>query len=78
MKNLIKTFIFNELIFHANPAAFGDEENLFEAGLDSMGVMRLILFIEEHCQVVIPDSEVTPENLQNLNAIVACIERQKL
>ena len=49
-------FIFQELIFSPDPDNFSDDENLIEAGLDSMAIMRLIIFIEEHFGVSLPDN----------------------
>ena len=47
MKQQIRNFIFNELIFVAEPTKFSDDDNLIDSGLDSMGIMRLIMFLED-------------------------------
>jgi len=36
MKEQLKQFIFSELIYHEAPGSFGEEDDLLEAGLDSM------------------------------------------
>ncbi len=36
MKPQLREFIFEELVFVADPKRFGDDDNLLEAGLDSM------------------------------------------
>ena len=71
----LKKFIFDELVFVDQPEQFGDDEDLLEAGLDSMGIMRLVLFIEQEFGVVLPDNEIVPENLRTLNAIQNWITR---
>jgi len=77
VNNELKEFIFNELVHTADEAAFSDDDDLLEAGLDSMGIMRLVLFIEEKFGVTLPDEEIEPDNIQTVNRITAWIERHR-
>ena len=77
MLNKLKSFIFEELVFVDNPQEFSEDDDLLEAGLDSMGIMRLVIFIEEEYGVVLPDEELEPENLQTLKRLVAWIKRHQ-
>ncbi len=77
MKEKIRAFIFQELIFVAEPHKFSDDDNLLEAGLDSMGIMRLIMFIEEQFNVTLPDAEIDPDNVQSLNTLQQWILRHQ-
>ena len=69
MKKQIRDFIFNELIFVPDPTQFSDDDDLLEAGLDSMGIMRLIMFIEEQFGVTLPDAEIDPDNVRSFNTL---------
>ena len=77
MKDKLRDFIFNELIFVSEPDRFGDDEDLLDAGLDSMGIMRLTMFIETRFQVTLPDEEIEPENLRSLNALERWVLRHQ-
>ncbi len=77
MKAQLRDFIFQELVFVAEPDNFGDDDNLLEAGLDSMGIMRLIMFIEEEFKVTLPDEEIDPDNVESFNALEQWILRHK-
>ncbi len=77
MKKTLRDFIFEELIFVAEPSQFSDDENLLEAGLDSMGIMRLIMFIEDKYSITLPDTEIEPENVQSFNALEQWILKYK-
>ncbi len=77
MKEKIRRFIFQELIFVAEPEKFSDDDNLLDAGLDSMGIMRLIMFIEEQFGVTLPDVEIDPDNVHSINALEQWILRHK-
>ena len=75
MKQKLRDFIFHELIFVPKPEQFGDDDNLLEAGLDSMGIMRLIMFIENEFGVTLPDTEIEPDNVQSFNRLEQWIGR---
>ncbi|OQK16233.1 phosphopantetheine-binding protein [Methyloprofundus sedimenti] len=77
MKQKIREFIFNELIFVAEPEKFSDDDDLLDAGLDSMGIMRLIMHIEEQFSVTLPDSEIDPDNVNSFNALEQWILQHK-
>ena len=77
MKKKIRDFIFQELVFIAEPEQFSDDDDLLEAGLDSMGIMRLIMFIEDEFKVTLPDTEIEPDNVQNFNALERWIIKHK-
>lgn len=74
----IKSFIIQELIYIDNPESLTADTNLLQAGLDSMGVMRLIMFIEQTFNVTLPDVEVEPNNIQTLDCIVRWVKRHQL
>jgi len=77
MKNKLREFIFEELIFVAEPKKFSDDDDLLEAGLDSMGIMRLIMFIEDNYNITLPDTEIEPDSVQSFNALEQWILKHK-
>jgi len=77
MHKVLKNFIFEELVQIDDITSFTEQDDLLDAGLDSMGIMRLVLFIEEELGVSLPDEEIEPDNIQTLAAIVNWIERHR-
>lgn len=75
MKEKLRNFIFSELIYVENPASFSDDDDLLAAGLDSMGIMRLIMFAEKEFGVLLPDTEIEPANVGNFNALEKWIKQ---
>ena len=62
---------------HAPHLAFEVTEDtpLLEQGLlDSLGLMKLIAFLERRCCLVVPEEEITPDNFRSLAAIRALID----
>lgn len=77
MKKKLRDFIFQELVFVADTQQFSDDDDLLAAGLDSMGLMRLIMFIENEFGITLPDTEIEPDNVQSFNALEQWILRHK-
>jgi D-alanine--poly(phosphoribitol) ligase subunit 2 len=77
MLHTLKSYIFQELVFSEDPEAFGEDDDLLQAGLDSLAIMRLVLFIENEFGVVLPDDELAPENLQTLRRLENWIRRHQ-
>ena len=71
VRNKLRTYVCTELL--QNPAyPLADDEPLMTGGLiDSFCVAYLSVFIELEFQVYIPDVDLTVENMDTLDLIVA-------
>lgn len=58
------------------PPGFGVASDLFEAGLDSMAIMQLLLLLEEHYSVAIPVGSVSRANFKSAQTIAALLVQQ--
>jgi len=73
---IIRAFIAENYIFDSLQP--GSSDSLTQMGiLDSMGVLELIMFIEERFGFKIPDEDTLPENLDTIGNIVRYIERRR-
>jgi acyl carrier protein len=53
-------------------------DNLLETGvLDSLGLMQLVIFIEEKLGLKVPDEDVVIENFSSVDALTGYLERMK-
>ena len=60
----------------APETAIDDSTALIDKGiLDSMGLMQVIMFIEEKTGIRIPDDEVLPDNFQTIGSIESLVDR---
>ena len=65
-------FILKEVISDASVTELDPDEDLLDGSLvDSMGVMRLMLHIEETYGYAVPPEDVTVESFMSVNAIVS-------
>ncbi len=44
--------------------------------IDSMGVLNLVAYLQEHFGITVDDDEVVPSNLDSINNLVAYVERK--
>ena len=51
-----------------------DEDLLEQRIIDSLGLLKLVAFLEESHGVRIRDGDIVPENFQSLNSIVQFVE----
>ena len=51
------------------------ESNLFDAGLDSLGIMQLLILIDENFGVQIDAANVSRENFVTATALAELLER---
>ena len=70
----VREFIARELATDGNGLTLADRDLLVERGvLDSMGVLRLILFLEERFGIRVADHELVPEDFATLERIAAFV-----
>ena len=65
----IREFILEEILVVDNKEKFSDNANLFESGLESLSIMRLIFFLEDKFKVKIPEDRISIENFSTINDI---------
>lgn len=70
VKDQIREFILRDLASAKGVSSFSDSESLMESGvIDSLGIFRLVAFLEETFRVRIGDEEITHDNLKSVDSI---------
>jgi acyl carrier protein len=78
IERALRSFIAEELFYGADQGALANDQPLQETGvIDSMGMLRLVTFLEETFGIEVLDSEVVPEHLGTLGGIISFIERKR-
>jgi acyl carrier protein len=65
----VETFIQVELLAGRKENFTESTDLVAEGIIDSLGLMRLVSFLEENCQVQVRDEEMVAENFRTLTAI---------
>ena len=75
-KHELMHFIQANLIDETSKMPIGENEPLIDRGIiDSMGLMKIMLFIEEKTGIRIPDDDVLPDNFQSVSSIERMVDR---
>ena len=70
----LKKFLITEIAVDLDKKSLDSDEDLLEQGiLDSIGIMKLIVFIEENLGIKVEDDEIIPDNFQSLNSMVTFV-----
>ena len=56
---------------------FDADSNLYEAGLDSMALMKLLILVEEEYGVSIPESALTKQNFSTVRHLSKLIRERR-
>lgn len=77
VKSSLRTFLSQPLLPLARNGSFGDDDSFLEKGiLDSTGVLELVGFIEKEFSLRVEADELTPDNLDSVNKLVAFVEKK--
>ena len=74
-QNRILDFVSTDLLHGHRVEA--DENLLLSGKLDSMAVVRLMLFLEEQFNLTIPPQDVTITNMASVDTMVAYLEKRR-
>lgn len=70
----IRSFIEAEMAAPGAKASLSPSDSLIEKGIvDSLGVQRLIAYLEKEFEVQIADTEIVPENFETISAVAQFI-----
>ena len=54
------------------------EQSLFQAGvLDSIGVLSLVMWLEQEFEIVVDDDDVVPENIDGIGPLVRYVQNKR-
>jgi acyl carrier protein len=78
MERVINDYISREIIQDRALLPLSNEESLLEGGiLDSLSLLRLVVFLEEHFKITVGEADLLPENFETVNTICAYLRSQE-
>ena len=78
LRDRIQKFILENYLFSTDRSALGFDDSLLGRGIvDSIGMLEIIMFIEEQLGVTVKDEEMIPDNLDSVNRIAAFVESRR-
>ena len=78
METVINDYISRELVQDPALLPLADEAPLLESGiLDSLTLLRLVVFLEERFGITMGDADLLPENFASVNTICAYLRARE-
>jgi acyl carrier protein len=75
---IIRDYIVDNILNGQDDPPLSVEDNLIESGIiDSLGIMSLLMFIEEKFAIAINPDDLIPENFSSVQSITCTVDRQK-
>lgn len=74
----IRDFLSDNFILEQDISSLPGDESLTGTGvIDSMGVLEIIMFLEERYGITVSDEETLPENLDTIDNLVRYVETKR-
>lgn len=72
MEAVVNDFISKELVQDASLLPLDNATSLLDSGiLDSLSLLRMVVFIQQRFGIAVDDVDLVPENFDSVNAICA-------
>ncbi|HSN99665.1 MAG TPA: acyl carrier protein [Candidatus Nanopelagicales bacterium] len=65
VRRVLHSHLVDEVLLRREP--LGPDEDLFEAGFDSMALTRVLVFVEDRFGIRVPDEEIVVDELSTLD-----------
>ena len=77
MKDKIRQYILSDIFNDSLEQEISNQDDLLSDGtIDSLGVMRLVAFIEKHAGLSIPPEDLILENFESIDAMDEYLKRR--
>jgi acyl carrier protein len=73
----LEKFLLAEIAVDLGKESLDPDEDLLEQRIiDSMAILKLVLFMEQTFGIEVKDEDIVPENFQSLNSTVKFVEQK--
>jgi acyl carrier protein len=78
VETVINDYISREFVRDAALLPLADDASLLDSGiLDSLSLLRLVVFLEERFGITMGDADLLPENFASVNTICAYVRARE-
>jgi acyl carrier protein len=78
VETIINDYISREFVQNPALLPLADDTSLLENGvIDSLSLLRLVVFLEERFAIAVGDADLLPENFSSVNAICAYVRARE-
>ena len=74
VEEMIRAYIAENMLFSDNGYPYSDTASFLEEGIvDSMGIMELVMFVEDNFHITVEDEELVPDNFDSVSRLAAYV-----
>jgi acyl carrier protein len=78
MESVINDYISREIVQDPAELPLSNDTSLLKGGiLDSLSLLRLVVFLQDRFQVTVDETELLPENFDSVDAICAYLRARE-
>ncbi len=71
----LENFLLTEIVVDQNIESISPDDDLIMKGIiDSLGIMKLVAYLEDTCKIIVSDDDLIPENFQTIEKLEKLIE----
>jgi len=78
IENIIRKFIETNFPETDRQSLLDSQALLASQIVDSLGIIKLITFIEQEFDITVEDEDIVPQNFQSISAIVTLVETKMI
>ena len=77
IEEMIRIYIAQNILFSGNGYPHSDDASFLDEGIiDSMNVLELVSFVEEHFRVTVQDEDIVPDNFDSVSKLAAFVRNR--
>jgi acyl carrier protein len=77
IESAVERFLIDEILFGSRSSISADESLTTSGILDSLGLLRLISYLESQYGITLEGDEMIPDHFETLNSIKALVESKR-
>ncbi|MDH3709969.1 MAG: hypothetical protein OER04_08790 [Cyclobacteriaceae bacterium] len=78
LREKLRLYILENFLFTDDQYELSDDDSFMDKEIiDSTGILEVIEFLEDECQIKVEDEDLLPENLDSINKITSFVKRKQ-
>lgn len=77
LRDKLRLYILENFLFSDDQSELKDDDSFMDNGIiDSTGILEVIEFLEDECQIKVEDEDLLPENLDSISKIINFVNKK--
>ncbi|NNE64460.1 MAG: acyl carrier protein [Gammaproteobacteria bacterium] len=77
LRDKLRLFVLENFLFTDDQSELNDADSFMDNEIiDSTGILEVIEFLEDECQIKVEDKDLLPENLDSIEKIIRFVEKK--